>query len=538
MTGNWGKFGTGIRSWTAGAMDGMGLAMMKGRPGMEATDAIIGMRDAAIEMVRQNDPSVTSEELAARELAWLSRAEGGGPMGGGGRGRGGVEAFWWYWHVGYAERWQKTQWGDDTLPRRFDEYFDEALESGWWEGVAAPGPEHPPKMLIECGGNMLRRTRGGKTALLEHLWPKLQMIVSIDFRINSTGLMSDILLPAAQHYEKLGFHIPTPHQMMMTFSDRAAEPAGEAKPEWEIFRLLLAKLAERADARGIERYESRTGVEYEPAKFVDRYTMKGYFESEEVVADEQVRDAALVGVLPEGTTLDTMREEGHVRLTGWGMSLMSLSQASPLEHDRTHTPFRNHVELGDPFPTYARRAQFYIEHPWWLEAGEELPVHKPNPPSGGNQPLRMTSGHNRWSIHSMNHANPVILQTHRGEPVVEVSAEDAGAGGGGRRRGARVERHRVVQVPGEGEPGRDAGTGDLLQRLGPSPVRGVDGRQRARGRDGEVDRLRRGVRAHRLHAGGMAAHPHRSRRPLRLREGGLGRRSLGRPTVRARDCSH
>ncbi|MCC7077688.1 MAG: molybdopterin-dependent oxidoreductase [Acidimicrobiia bacterium] len=427
VTGNWGKFGTGIRSWTAGAMDGLALAMMKSRPGIEATDEIITMRDAAIRMMMDNDPSVTSEELAARELVWITRSEGGGPLGG--RGPGGVEAFWWYWHAGYADRWNTPGWGDDTLPRGFDDYVAEALERGWWHGVAAPGPDHPPKMLIECGGNMLRRTRGGKTTLLENLWPKLRMIVSIDFRINATGLLSDILLPAAQHYEKLGFHIPTPHQMMMTFSDKAAEPAGEARPEWEIFHLILEKFAERAAARGIERYESRSGEEYIPAKLPGHYTMKGYFANEEVVADEQVRDAALVGVLPEGTSLDTMREKGHVRLTGWGMSLMSLSQASPFEHNRTHTPFRNHVEQGDPFPTYARRAQFYIDHPWWLEAGEELPVYKPNPQSGGDHPLRMTSGHNRWSIHSMNQANPVLLQTHRGEPCVEVSEADARARG-------------------------------------------------------------------------------------------------------------
>jgi nitrate reductase alpha subunit len=284
-------------------------------------------------------------------------------------------------------------------------------------------------MLFECGGNMLRRTRGGKTVLLEHLWPKLRMIVSIDFRINSTGLLSDILLPAAQHYEKLGFHIPTPHQMMMTFSDKAAEPAGEALPEWEIFRRILAKLEERAAARGITSYTSRTGVDYDATTLVDRFTLNGYFDTEEVVADEQVRDAALVGILPEDTTLETFREQGHIRLTGWGMGLMALSQASPVEAERTHTPFRNHVESGHPFPTYARRAQFYLDHPWWLEAGEELPVHKPNPKSGGDHPLRMTSGHNRWSIHSMNQANRVLLQTHRGEPAVEVSVADAAARG-------------------------------------------------------------------------------------------------------------
>ena len=104
---------------------------------------------------------------------------------------------------------------------------------------------------------------------------------------------------------------------------------------------------------------------------------------------------------------------------------MALAQASPFEKHRTHSPFRSHVELGQPFPTYCRRAQFYIEHPWWMEAGEELPVYKPNPKAGGDHPLRMTSGHNRWSIHSMNQANWVMLQTHRGEPHVMISVEDA-----------------------------------------------------------------------------------------------------------------
>ena len=152
-----------------------------------------------------------------------------------------VEAFWWYHHAGFAERWNTRDWGDNTLPRNFQDYFDEAVESGWWAGADGPAPEHPPKMLFECGGNMLRRTRGGKKVLLESLWPKLEMIVSIDFRINSTGLLSDMLLPAAQHYEKLSYHIPTPHQMMLTFSDRAADPAGEALPEWDIYALILAQ---------------------------------------------------------------------------------------------------------------------------------------------------------------------------------------------------------------------------------------------------------------------------------------------------------
>ncbi len=430
VTGNWGKHGTGIRSWTAGMMDGQAMVMSKQTPGIEGTEAVMNARDNAIAAAQALDPTLT-EELASREIQLTLASVAGTSLleGTEGISANSVEAFWWYYHAGFADRWRNPKYGDESLPRTFQEYFDEALDKGWWQGVDGPKPEHPPKMLIECGGNMLRRTRGGRTILMENLWPKLELIVSIDFRINGTGLESDILLPAAQHYEKLAYHIPTPHQMMMTFSDRAAAPAGEAKPEWEIYQLILAKFVEEAERRGITEYRNRLGQTYDAPSSLNRFTINGHLTTEEQMADELIRDAAYVGVVPDDTTLETMREQGHVRLTGWGMSMFALAQASPFEKDRTHTPFRNHVEMGDPFPTYNRRAQFYIDHPWWLEAGEELPVHKPNPAAGGDHPLRMTSGHNRWSIHSMNQANRVLLETHRGYPVLEVSPVDAEARG-------------------------------------------------------------------------------------------------------------
>ncbi|MCK9518478.1 MAG: molybdopterin-dependent oxidoreductase, partial [Dehalococcoidia bacterium] len=340
-----------------------------------------------------------------------------------------IPAFWWYWQAGYDERWNEPTWGDESLPRTFDEYFKEALEKGWWTGVDKPRPEQPPRVLIECGGNMLRRTRGGKTALLPNLWPKLKTIVTIDFRMSQTALYADYFLPAAQHYEKIGFHIPTPHVLQLIFSDKAAEPAGEAANEWRIYHALLVKLAERAEARGLTEYKDSRGYVRRYADLPGFYSMDGYLLDEEKVADEQIRDSALAGTLPMGTNLRTVREEGHVRFIDWGLSPMALAQASPIKADEVHVPFRDHTERGDPFPTYARRAQFYIDHDWFLEAGEQLPVWKPNPRMGGDYPLNMTSGHNRWSVHTMNQANWVILGTHRGEPTVEVNPGDADAHG-------------------------------------------------------------------------------------------------------------
>jgi len=255
------------------------------------------------------------------------------------------------------------------------------------------------------------------------------MIVTIDFRISQTALYADYVLPAAQHYEKIGFHIPTPHLMNLTFSDKAAQPAGEARNEWQIFNAILVKVAECAAARGLTEYTDTAGKARRYADLPGAYSMNGFLLDEEKLADEQIRDSALSGTLPMGTNLRTVREKGFVRFIDWGFSPMALAQASPIAANETHVPFRDHTERGDPFPTYARRAQFYIDHPWFLESNEELPTHKPNPRMGGDYPLGMTSGHNRWSIHTMNQANKVILGTHRGEPCVEVNPHDASARG-------------------------------------------------------------------------------------------------------------
>ena len=433
-SGNWGKKGAGIRMWSAGLHDGMGLALAKPGPGAENTEIILSARDSAINMIKQLDSTMTTE-MAVREM-------GRGPRGvlrpfagmldrsaGKVSGSSAPPVFGWYWHAGYAKRWNVREWGDESLPRSFDDYFHEALEKGWWDGANKPGPENEPRVLIECGGNMLRRTRGGKNALLPNLWPKLKLVVMIDFRMNKTGLYADYFLPAAQHYEKVAFALPGAHVLNLTFSDKAVEPAGEAKNEWEIFRILLEKMAERAAARGIDDIRDEKGNTKPYRSLVAEYTMNGYYNDSERLADEQVRDSALAGTLPPRTTLETFREKGHVRFIDWGLTPLALSQASPLKPDETHAPFRDHVERGVPYPTFSRRAQFYIDHEWFLEAGEQLPTHKPNPRMGGDYPLGMTGGHNRWSVHSMNHTNKVVLGTHRGEPTALVSIADARARG-------------------------------------------------------------------------------------------------------------
>lgn len=44
---------------------------------------------------------------------------------------------------------------------------------------------------------------------------------------------------------------------------------------------------------------------------------------------------------------------------------------------------------------------------------------------GGNYEFQITSGHNRWSLHSLNAAAEIMLDTHRGTPHLVVNPADA-----------------------------------------------------------------------------------------------------------------
>jgi nitrate reductase alpha subunit len=116
-----------------------------------------------------------------------------------------------------------------------------------------------------------------------------------------------------------------------------------------------------------------------------------------------------------------------MRFTGIGRSASMLNQASDLKEDETFCPLRWHIEQKLPYPTLTQRAQFYIDHEWFLEAGEELPVHKENPKMGGDYPFVLTSGHNRWSIHAANIINRIMQDTNQGRPFMFMNVADAAA---------------------------------------------------------------------------------------------------------------
>lgn len=418
LTGNWGKQGAGIRSWAVGMFDGMFTWSAKAAPGPEAARNLADGMAAMAAGLKAQDPSLT-DEILVHAMGYQGAAMGGNVP----------PAFFWLNHCGYRETWEKSGWGNPDMKRPFGEYVQEAIDRGWWQGSQSPLPESPPRVLFEIGGNMLRRTRGGQHQLLTHLWPKLKLIVSMDVKMTTTGLWSDIVLPSAHHYEKPNFPYTTPDVMNLTLSDRVVEPPEDTKSEWQFALALARKVSERAIAREFVEFQSRLGMPVRIDNLYEQISVGGFFDRDDTVINEMVVDSAVMGTIPAETTLASLRKTGYVRFTDWGRSPMALAQASDLKPNETHSPFRWQTEKKEPFPTLTRRAQFYIDHDWFLEGGEELPVHKEPPSQGGDYPLEMTGGHPRLSANATNMTNRIILNMQRGGPTAYINDADAATRG-------------------------------------------------------------------------------------------------------------
>lgn len=415
LTGNWGRPGSGFDTYVIALLEGELFGRAKGAAGVAATEAVAAAMDLGREAFMAAQPDLP----AAAAMAQMSRL-------GAAYTPTSPSAFFLYYHGGFAELWDTPGYGDS--PRPLSEHIDEALESGWWSGLVRPAPGTAPRVLFQAGVNTLRRVRGGQRQLLEHLWPSLDMVVVIDWRMNTVGLLADVVLPVTCEAEQIDVHAAASHSWERMFSDRALEPAGEARSDWQIFQGIARAISRRAAERGLETYADAQGGRRRYDDIGPWFTFGGALEDDEAALDEFIRDSAFTGNLPAGTSLASLRQTGWVRPERLSPSVATMC-GSDLSHEGPFVGYRDRVEKGEPFATLTGRAQFYVDHPWFLEADEQLPVHKDPPKMGGDHPLQLTGGHPRWSIHANNTTSRLMLETTRGKPVVHLNPTDAAARG-------------------------------------------------------------------------------------------------------------
>ena len=74
---------------------------------------------------------------------------------------------------------------------------------------------------------------------------KLDLLVTLDFRMSTTCLYSDIVLPTATWYEKNDLNTSDMHPFIHPLSE-AVDPVWEARSDWEIYKTIAKKFSEAA----------------------------------------------------------------------------------------------------------------------------------------------------------------------------------------------------------------------------------------------------------------------------------------------------
>ena len=111
---------------------------------------------------------------------------------------------------------------------------------------------------MRCGPSRHRRTCGPRMSSGAKMSPdgKLDLLISIDFRMTSTGLFGDILLPAATWYEKHDLSSTDMHPYVHAFTP-AIDPPWETRSDYDIFQALGRRCRRWRPVTWVPRWTSR-----------------------------------------------------------------------------------------------------------------------------------------------------------------------------------------------------------------------------------------------------------------------------------------
>ncbi len=314
--------------------------------------------------------------------------------------------LWTYWHSEMQDV--------DPLWPELRPYLETAVKKGWMP-LWPNGLEGDPKALFTWRANWLNQAKGNGRVLAK-LIPKLDLIVALDFRMSSTDLYADYVLPAATWAEKYDLSSTDLTSFLIPFTPVVA-PFAEARTDWQAFRGLAQAIEERARARGFTSYDDvidGTTLHRDLGTLHDRFTDGGRLR-----LDKDAAQFILDGSEEtKGYRFDDLVERPR------RFKAASEHWTSDLVEGKAYAPFQRYVQSKHPWPTLTGRQQFYIDAPWYRELGVALPTYKP-PLELSKHPLRLSTPHYRHTIHSSWAIDLTLQRLQWGEPFVYLSPGDA-----------------------------------------------------------------------------------------------------------------
>ncbi len=307
-------------------------------------------------------------------------------------------------------------YGED-IAAEVDAAYQASLQNRWHPDYGTV----PWKMGMYFGSNAANWRSAGKR-WREEAFGKLETIVVATPDMSVTAMYADYVLPVAHHYERHDFMLEprTPYAQVL---DMAVPPLGEALDDFAIYEKLAATISRRAQERKAppveDNYMGFMPVTRDLTKYHELFTMGGQITTNKDVCDFLLRINHHVPV----ENFDELARQGIVRNVDTEDSVI-YGEDSPYGSVMLQA-----WASKKPYPTLTGRQQYYIDHDWFMEEGEDLPVYKAPVTPKDNYPLNMLQGHARHGIHSTWRDDSLLLSLQRGEPDIYVSVEDAAARG-------------------------------------------------------------------------------------------------------------
>ncbi len=118
-------------------------------------------------------------------------------------------------------------------------------------GSSPKGHEYFLKHFVGAKNSNVMAKEISRDLVKEVVWRdapegKLDLIVDLNFRMDTSAIYSDIVLPAAHWYEKNDIQSTDLHTFINCLGG-VTSPAWEAKSDWEIFKLIAKKFSELAE---------------------------------------------------------------------------------------------------------------------------------------------------------------------------------------------------------------------------------------------------------------------------------------------------
>ena len=140
-------------------------------------------------------------------------------------------------------------------------------------GSSGKGHEYLLKHLLGAGHGLQGADLGetGGTRPRDVVWRdkapegKLDLLVTLDFRMSTTAVYSDIVLPTATWYEKNDLNTSDMHPFIHPLG-AAVDPAWESKSDWEIFKAIARSFsAVSPEVLGVEQDVVLTPIQHDSA---------------------------------------------------------------------------------------------------------------------------------------------------------------------------------------------------------------------------------------------------------------------------------